>query len=267
MHLHKDIQRVLVTGATGFLGFRVVAALLEAGVEVTVVVRPEQEAKLASFAGRVRVLHGDIWNRGSLKGLARGQNAVVHLVGSTRADPARGLTHQQINLVAARNVIGMAVGDGVLNFALLSVAALPGMLPAEYVRSKRDAEEYLQNSGLHWIIIRPSLLYTPSSGTLMFSLLGLIGRIPPFRWLIGRYTPLAVETAARGIAAAVRNIQDYQGRILYAGDLRRLARRYGRRGALLMRPAIVQNKREQNESDEPPFGWLPSTPRRRARGE
>jgi dihydroflavonol-4-reductase len=92
MPQQQDVERVLVTGATGFVGFRVVAALLEIGIQVTVLVRPEQEDKLASLAQRVRVINGDIWNRGSLKGLARGQQTVVHLVGSTHADPSRGLT-------------------------------------------------------------------------------------------------------------------------------------------------------------------------------
>lgn len=251
-------QRVMVTGASGFLGFRVAAALLEVGATVTVLVRPEQEDKLASLANRVRIQHADIWNRPSLKGLARGHDAIVHLVGSRQIDPARGLTYQQVNLVSARNVIGMAVSDGILNFGLISVAALPGMHPPEYMRSKRDAEEYLRNSGLQWTVYRVPALFVPSVKRPILSMLGWLGIIPPTRWLIGKYMPMGVDTAARGIAASV--MQPRGVGVLYTNDLRRMARAYSGR-PLLIRQARVE--RTLDELDETPFGWLPPPPKSR----
>jgi uncharacterized protein YbjT (DUF2867 family) len=265
MQLKQDIRRVFVTGATGFLGFRVVAALLEAEMQVTVLINPEQEDKLASLAQHVEIIYGDIWNRGSLKGLSRGHQAVVHLVGSVHADPTRGLTYQQINLVSARNAIGMAVSDGVGNFVLLSVAALPAMLPAEYIRSKREAEVYLQNSGLHGLIVRAPLLYKPRLGNPVLPFLSAMGVIPPLRWIIGKYMPLGVDAAARGIVAALQNIKAYESSILYANDLRHLAHQNAPHVPLLIRPASQARpqKNNQGDLDEIPFGWLPtSTPRR-----
>ncbi len=50
---------------------------------------------------------------------------MIHLVGSMRAQPERGLTYHQLNLVSARNVISMAVSDGVPYFVLLSAAIEP----------------------------------------------------------------------------------------------------------------------------------------------
>ena len=267
MRLQQDIQRVLVVGATGFLGFRVVAALLEAGIEVTALVHPDQEDKLASLAQRVRVINGDIWNRGSLKGLARGQQAVIHLVGSTHADPARGLTYQQINLVSARNAIGMAISDGAGNFVLMSVAALPGMLPGNYVLSKRESETYLKNSGLHWVIIRPPTLYAPSSNTPLLGALSLLGIVPPLRWIIGRYVPMSVDVAARGVAAVVQDVYDLGGRIVHANELRRRARRNAPRGPLMIRPAIARHSSDADALEDTPFGWSPGAPRRRLRDE
>jgi NADH dehydrogenase len=266
----QDIRQVLVTGATGFLGFRVVAALLEAGLQVSVLIQPEQEDKLAAFTQHIQTIFGDLWNRGSLKGLARGQQAVIHLVGSAHAEPARGLTHQQINLVSARNAISMAVSDGVSYFLLLSVAALPGTLPGEYVRSKRDAEEYLQNSGLQGIAIRAPLLYKPAFANPVLSLLSVLGGLPPFGWLLGRYMPLSVDIAARGIVAALRSPKAYQNHLLYAHDLRRLARQHPARRPLAVRPASQPRpKNREADLDEIPFGWMPSTPSRRRskRGE
>lgn len=264
----RDIERVLVTGGTGYLGVRVVAALLELGIEVSLLIRPEQDDKLAAFSHAVNIIHADVWNRSSLTGLARGHDVVVHLVGSLKVDPARGLTYQQINLVSARNAVAMAVNCGVSNFVLLSVAALPSTLPTEYIRSKRDAEEYLKNSGLSWMILRPPSLYNPSSGQPLLSTMGFLGGLPLLNWFTGRYAPLAVNVAARGIAAAVQNMASYEGRSLYANDLRRLARKNRQRGTLSIRPSLVQlNPSADDRLDEVPFGWLPPPPpRRRSKG-
>lgn len=232
------------------------AALLEGGASVSVVVRPDQQEKIAAIANRVRVLEGDIWNRASLKGLARGHDAVVHLVGSVKSDPARGLTYQQINLVSARHVIGMAVSDGVLNFVFLSATGLPAQLPQDYLRSKRDAEEYLKNSGLEWVIIRAPLLFEPGFRTPILTTLSTLGVLPPISWFTGSMMPLPVDIAARGIASVALRAQDYEQRTLYAANLRRLARRQAR-GPLVVRPAVLARQRELDKLDETPFGWTP----------
>jgi nucleoside-diphosphate-sugar epimerase len=253
---------VMVTGAAGFLGFRVLAALLALGLEVSAIVQAEQADKLAALGGRARIIEADVWNRASLKGLARGHRCVVHLVGSSRIDPARGLTYQQINLVSARNVIGMATTDAVPQFVLLSAAGWPPFLPGEYLRSKREAEEYLGHSGLNGRIIRAPRLYLQRNPLNQF--LALWAILPPSRWLLGRYLPLSVETAARGISALVNDpTAAGAGGVFYANDLRRLARRSGPRGPLRVRPAAMAAVGPEGDLENTPFGWLPPAPPRR----
>jgi len=251
------VERILVTGATGFLGFRVVLALLDADIAVTVITTPEQDGVLAPIADRLQILHADIWSRASLKGLSRGQDGIIHLVGSTKADPSRGLTYQQINLVSARNVIGMAISDGVLNCMLLSAAALPGMMPSQYIFSKREAEDYLLNSGLQPLIVRAPALFEPSINRPLLSVLELGAILPPTRWLISQYIPLPVDIAARGIAHLALNIHDYAGRIYYANDLRKLARRSSASPNALRRQLVAPSRSEGDMLEDVPFGWLP----------
>src|SRR5574337_356035 len=98
--LDRNARRVFVTGGTGFLGYRVVRALLEQEAEVTVLIRPEGEEKLGALQGRVHRVHGDVWNPASLRGRARGHAVVVHLVGGAKPDPARGLTFRHLNFVS-----------------------------------------------------------------------------------------------------------------------------------------------------------------------
>ncbi|MCI0709399.1 MAG: NAD(P)H-binding protein [Chloroflexi bacterium] len=250
----KNKERVLVTGATGFLGFRTVAALLEAGLQVTAMIRPDQEEKLAPFANHINIVYGDVWSKGSLKGRARGHGTVIHLVGSTRANPARGDTFHQINLVSARNVTTMAVSDGVPHMILLSTIVRPLSIPGEYVRSKREAEEYLRNTGLEWTIIRAPALFNPhrQSG---LRLMSVIGSNFPLSLLVGNAIPLPVDVAARGIARIVTDPAAYHGRIIYAPQLRRLSRQMKVKRPLVG-PRQVRRSND-DDVDEPPFGWLP----------
>jgi len=63
---------------------RVVRALLDQGLEVTALIRPDTEDKLGPLRYRVNLVRGDAWNPASLKGRAHGHQTVVHLMGGTR---------------------------------------------------------------------------------------------------------------------------------------------------------------------------------------
>jgi NADH dehydrogenase len=264
MH-RRNWNRVFVTGGTGFVGLRVVLALLEAGAEVTMLVHPDQEDKLGALRQHVHVITGDVWNLPSLRGRSRGHGVVVHLVGSLRAEPARGLTYQQINLVSARNAISMAVSDGVPHFVLLSAAGKPPGVSAEYLRSKREAEDYLRSSGLRWTIVRAPLVFDRGQpGGTFFSALSWIGGLPVLRVLIGRRAPLPVDIVAAAIAHAALHPELVRDRRLYAGDLRRLGRAYRHQTNHQERATQVLGTQEGGWAEEDvPFGWLPETPPRR----
>lgn len=257
----RNWNKVLITGGTSFIGLRVVASLVEAGADVTVLVREDAEEKLGPLRRHVRLMDADVWTVASLKGRSRGHGVVVHLVGSIRAQPERGLTFQQLNLVSARNVISMAVSDGVPYFVLLSAVSKPPGVPAEYLRSKREAEDYLRGSGLTWAIARAPLSFDRrQAGGAFFATLSRIGALPFLRVFFGRRAPLPVDIVARGLAQ-VALVPDFpRNQLLYAGDLRRLARPpKQKRSRRERRP----RRRTQGEGldavldDEAPFGWLP----------
>lgn len=246
--------KILVIGGTGFLGFRVVAALIEARADVTVMVRPEREEKLRPLAKYIRIIYGDVWNKASLKGRARGHKVILHLVGSTHADPARGFTFQQINLVSARNVTAMAVSDGVPAMVFLSTVMRPWDLAGDYIYSKRAAEEYIRSSGLGWTIIRAPALYAPGQSGLRFLAAG--GNMFPFGFLLGNRMPLSVDVAARGIAHIALKPAPFEKKVVYTRQLRRVARA-NRQHPPLARPLPAHTDNTSDALDESPFGWLP----------
>ncbi|WP_119065378.1 SDR family oxidoreductase [Aggregatilinea lenta] len=253
----RNWNKVFVTGGTSFIGRQVVAALVEANAEVTVLVRPDHEDRLGTLRRHVRIVFGDVWNPASLKGRSRGHGVVVNLVGSIRAQPERGLTFQQLNLASARNAIAMAVSDGVPYFVLLSAASNLTGVPSEYLRTKREAEDYLRNSGLRWTIVRAPLLFDRDQSTAtLFSLLSIGGRLPPLSLFFRRRAPLPVDTAARGIARLALQDDLPRDQLIYAGALRRLGRAKRERRRL---PRAMPHLRanEPTLDDDAPFGWLP----------
>jgi NADH dehydrogenase len=258
----RNWNKVFVTGGTGFVGLRVLSALVEAGADVTALVHPAHEERLGILRRYVHLVSGDVWNAASLKGRARGHGVVVHMVGSLRAQPERGLTYRQINLVSARNVIGMAVGDGVPYFVLLSAAHRPTGVTKEYLHSKREAETYLRVSGLRWAIVRAPLIFDRAQpGGRFFAFLARVGALPLLRVFFGRRTPLPVDVVARGMAQLALQPELPTNRLLYAGDLRRLGRRpRGWRPRVAVPRLRAARTVPDAEEDEVPFGWLPPTP-------
>jgi uncharacterized protein YbjT (DUF2867 family) len=248
-------KRVLVTGPTGFLGLRVLRALVEEGAEVSALVRPGSEDKLGVLRHRVQIVPGDVWNPASLKGRARGHQVVVHLIGGTRPDPKRGVTFRTLNYDSARNVAQMAVSDGVSHFIFLSAAAaLPGV-QAGYLDNKRDAEQYLQSTGLAWTILRAPPLYMPGMRrNPAYALLSVLRFLPPFSFVAGNWSPLSADIAARAIARLAIDADPVRNRLIQPGRIRALGRLPSQQREVVAPPAQPDSIDAQ---DEAPFGWLP----------
>ncbi|MCE7946120.1 MAG: NAD-dependent epimerase/dehydratase family protein [Chloroflexi bacterium CFX4] len=254
---NRSLSRILVAGGTGFLGFRVVRALLDEGAEVTVLLRPEQEEKLGVLRASVQVAHGDVWNPASLRGRARGHGAAIHLIGGMKQNSARGLTFRHLNFVSARNVAQMAVNDGVPHCVLLSAVAAPGV-PSGYLEAKREAERYLQKCGLAWTIIHAPPLYVPNERrSLIGLLLSLFGALPLIGLPLTNMRPLAAELAARAIARLALSADSFKNRLISPAQLRQIGFAAERRLRQARAQSPAPHESEPLGDDEPPFGWLP----------
>jgi uncharacterized protein YbjT (DUF2867 family) len=177
-------MRVLVTGAAGFIGRHVVAALRAAGHRVVCASRdpgrtrrmfPDQENISCDFNRDVTL---DAW----LPRLA-GVDAVVNCVGILQA--RRGQSMAAIHAAAPRALFDACVRAGVRRVIQVSALGIGPQVAVEYSQSKLEAERHLQTLDLDWVILRPSLAYTPSGSFGGTSLFRALAALPWFVPLAG----------------------------------------------------------------------------------
>jgi nucleoside-diphosphate-sugar epimerase len=160
-------MRVLVTGASGFLGHAVCPELTARGHEVVALVR-----RPGSEPAGTRAVAGDLADVGRLDDvLADAAPAcVVHLAAeiATQRDPAR---IREVNVEGTRRLLEACRRTGSPRFVFASTVVTgeadgrvldeDSVLPVEteYGRSKQEGERLVRESGLDTVIIRPSHVY------------------------------------------------------------------------------------------------------------
>jgi uncharacterized protein YbjT (DUF2867 family) len=198
-------MRVLVTGAAGFIGRHIVAALRESGHRIVCAGRdlerirrmfPDQESMACDFN---RDVTGEAW----LPRLA-GIDAVINCVGILQA--RRGQSMAAIHAATPNALFDACIRAGVRRVIQISALGIGPNVSTEYSRSKLDAERHLESLDLDWIILRPSLAYTPAGsfgGTSLFRALAALPWIVP---LVGDGRQLFQPIHMADLAEAVRRL-------------------------------------------------------------
>jgi uncharacterized protein YbjT (DUF2867 family) len=166
-------MRILVTGGTGVVGVGAVEALRRRGHQVRILSRhADEDAK--RWEG-VEGTQGDVADPESLRGVASGCDAVLHVVGIVAEDPP-AVTFQNVNVDGTRNILTEAYASGVQRFVhLSSLGAERGS--SDYHRSKRQSEEVVRAIEGNWTIVRPGNVYGPGDEVVSL-LLEMIRALP-----------------------------------------------------------------------------------------
>jgi len=200
------MQRIFVTGGTGFVGRNVVRALAGRGFLVRCLVRPGSESDLKGFESIDRV-PGDVLQPDGLVSCAEGCAAIVHLVGIIREHRARGVTFDRLHVRATENMLAVAKAAGVKRYVQMSALGTRPDARSAYHRSKWQAEEAVRASDIDWTIFRPSIIF--GRGDEFISVLATMVRRYPVVPVLGdgnyRLQPIAVEQVAEGFVQALRN--------------------------------------------------------------
>jgi NADH dehydrogenase len=193
---------VLVTGATGFLGRRVVQELLNRNYEVRCLVHTPGRERI--FPDRsVDVRYGRITDPETLESACQEVEQVIHLVAVIRQQ--RDASFDQINRQGTANVLAAAKEAGsVRHFIHVSALGAANNPHYPYLYSKWQAEQEVMNSGLPYTIFRPSLIF--GQGDEFINALAALVRVFPLVPVVGagrnRLQPILVEDVARCLVLA-----------------------------------------------------------------
>lgn len=209
-------RRLLVTGATGFVGRHLVGSLVERpGGSVRILARSPQRARevLGADLDRVEVVPGDLIDVAAVARACEGVNVVFHCaaLGPSSYGPRnRPEEYEAVNVEGTDNLAAAAVGAGVERFVHVSTTGVMGA-PREttldettpcrpvsfYDRSKLAAEhkllERFRRDGLPAVILRPCLIAGPGKpGGRLLQLFELCrrGRFPIFGGRLDVQKPL-----------------------------------------------------------------------------
>lgn len=221
----QERRRVLVTGATGFIGPLIVQELLAAGHEVICTIRsPEKAARDLPYPGLTfiaadmnRDLDPALWKRR----LAENRiDAVINNAGIEQSFPGHDIGNINIRaavaLAEACRDVRQAPGAGPRFIQISS-----GLLTARnadsfaYARSKKEVEQaLLRMSGLDWVSVRPNYVYEPGRGHVLFEELA---KLPALAFVKdGPKQPISNRDLALGLARLVTANASVSGRILEA---------------------------------------------------
>jgi uncharacterized protein YbjT (DUF2867 family) len=241
-----ESQRVLVTGATGYVGGRLAPRLVEAGYHVRVLVRGGPERLVGRpWAADVEVASGDVLQAATLGPALDGIDVAFYMIHSMGGGHGR---FAERDLAAARGFAQAAARAGVKRIIYLGGLGDAGANLSEHLRSRQATGDALREAGVPVTEFRAGMVV--GSGSLSFEMMrALTERLPVMlcpTWVFTRTQPIAIRDVLAYLVAALEQPES-AGAIIeiggadvltYAGMMTTYARVRGLRRWLLPVPVL-----------------------------
>lgn len=147
------MPRVLIAGATGYLGNFLVAQARKRGYRVRALARSEQ--RLSHVRAAIdEVFVGEVTQPSTLTGIAQDIDVVISCIGITRQKD--GLRYRDVDYQGNFNLLREALGSGVRKFVYVSVLDADKMSDLRIVQAKERFVDELRKSGIDYAVIRPN---------------------------------------------------------------------------------------------------------------
>jgi uncharacterized protein YbjT (DUF2867 family) len=236
--------RVLLTGASGYVGGRLLTSLENRGCRVRCLAR--RPAVLKGKAGpATEVVAGDILDRPSLDSALRGVDAAYYLVHSMGSDGS----FEEMDRQAARHFGEAAKAAGVSRIIYLGGLGNTNDALSVHLRSRHEVGDLLRESGVPVLEFRASIII--GSGSLSFEMIrSLVERLPLMitpKWVHVPAQPIAIEDVLQYLVAALQiPVSKYQvyeiggaDVVSYADIMHEYARQRGIRLRMISVPVLT----------------------------
>ena len=152
VNLDMTKNKILLAGATGYLGRFITEKLVEKGYDVRVVVRNKDKINLK--AQNLTILEAQVTQPETLKNICENIDVVISTIGITRQKD--GLTYMDVDFQANANLIDEAKRKGIKKFIYISVLNGEKLRHLKICEAKEKLGDYLKVSGMDYCIIRPN---------------------------------------------------------------------------------------------------------------
>ena len=208
-----DSLTVLVTGATGFIGKRLVPALQEAGHTVRAMTRHPE-----TYDGPGEAVFGDVSDAGTLAAPLDGVDVAIYLVHAL--DDA---DFERKDAAAAR-AFGLAVAaSGARQIVYLGGLGKDGDQLSAHLRSRRDVEGYLGEAGVPVTVLRAAIVV--GAGGISWEMTRqLVKNLPAMvvpKWANTLTQPIGIDDVIRYLAGVV-GVEEAMGKVFEIGGSDRL---------------------------------------------
>jgi uncharacterized protein YbjT (DUF2867 family) len=193
-------MNVLVTGATGFVGTRLVPALLDAGHDVSVLVRDQRSYDPPDG---VTVFEGDVLEPGSFDDALAGVDAAYYLVHAMGG----GRGFEERDRRGARNFARAAGRAGVERVVYLSGLGVDADDLSAHLRSRREVEAVLARGEYDLTVLRAAIIIGADSASfrIVRQLAGTLPLMITPRWVSTRVQPIAITDVIAYLVGVLDN--------------------------------------------------------------
>ena len=155
---NNKIKRIIITGAAGLVGQNLIPILLKNNYEIIVLDRNKRNLELLQKLNpSVKCIETDVSYTGNWNKEFEDTDCVIELHAQIASQKKEEFSKS--NVTGVNNVLDACKKYKIKNLIHISSSVVISVADDEYTKTKRLGEEIVKNSGIHYMILRPTLMY------------------------------------------------------------------------------------------------------------